>query len=86
MEKNMKKIKSKNIVHYDFASDVFYMGIKQGKEEECVEIAPGVSVEIDEQGGVIGIEILNASKVFKPISNSLQRKASHVHHEHVFSV
>jgi uncharacterized protein YuzE len=68
MAKIMKQAKSKKLMHYDRASDVFYIGIQRGVEEEYVEVAPGVNVELNENGQVIGIEILNASKVFQPVS------------------
>ena len=32
-------------------------------EEEHEEIAPGVSLELDEKGRLLGVEILHASKV-----------------------
>jgi len=72
----MKQSKPKKLMHYDRASDVFYIGIQEGGEEEYVEVAPGVNVELSEKGRVIGIEILNASKVFQPISAqaSLQKE------------
>ena len=63
-------------MHYDRASDVFYIGIQGGAEEEYVEVAPGVSVELGEDGKVIGIEILNASKVFRPVSQVSSQKVS----------
>ena len=71
----MKNAKSKKFVHYDVESDVFYIGMKGG-EEEYVEIGPGIGVELDENGKVIGVEILNASSVFKPVVKALQRRAS----------
>jgi len=55
----MKKTK----IFYDEKSDVLYFLIKEGSEEEHKEIAPGVSVELDRQGNVLGLEILNASRV-----------------------
>jgi uncharacterized protein YuzE len=58
-------------VNYDPKSDVIYIVAKKGKEEEFVEIAPGISVELDENGKVIGIEILNASNFLKPIAKPL---------------
>ena len=70
----MKNSKQKKVVHYDVQSDVFYIGMK-GEEEEYVEVAPGIGIELDERGGVIGIEILNASRVFKPFIKTFQRKA-----------
>ncbi|MEK7099424.1 MAG: DUF2283 domain-containing protein [Patescibacteria group bacterium] len=70
----MKKSKQKKVMHYDRESDVFFIGMK-GQEEEYVEVAPGVGVELDANGAVIGIEILNASKVFKPIMRSFSEKS-----------
>lgn len=75
MERIMKKEKSKSIVSYDEKSDVLYLGIKKGIEEEYVEIAPGVNAELDENEQVIGIEVLNASRIFKPVVRSLEAKA-----------
>lgn len=70
----MKKSKSKKNVHYDVQSDVFYIGMR-GEEEEYIEVAPGIGIELDEEGRAIGIEILNASKVFKPFVKIFQRKS-----------
>jgi uncharacterized protein YuzE len=62
---------NKSIVNYDSKKDVLYIVAKKGKEEEFIEIAPGINVELDDKGGVIGIEILNASKIFKPVAKPL---------------
>jgi len=48
----------------------------KGEEEEYVEVAPGVGVELDANGAVIGIEILNASEVLKPIAQTFRKKAA----------
>ena len=60
-------------VNYDPKADVLYIVAKKGKEEEFVEIAPGLNAELDANGRVIGIEILNASDFFKPIAKPLYR-------------
>ena len=65
---------SKKIINYDPKSDAIYMGIKRGIEEEFVEVSPGLNVELNSRGQVIGIEILNASKILKPIIKPLQRQ------------
>ncbi|OGK23297.1 hypothetical protein A3D76_00765, partial [Candidatus Roizmanbacteria bacterium RIFCSPHIGHO2_02_FULL_37_9b] len=54
----MKKPK----INYDAKSDVFYIVIKNGYEEDHKEVAPGIFVELDKKGDLMGIEILNASK------------------------
>ena len=63
----MKKISSKHFMHYDKDSDVLYFGVKEGNEEESIEVSPGVSVEVDQSGRVIGIEILNASHIMQSL-------------------
>lgn len=72
----MRNSKSKKLMHYDRESDVFYIGVQEGVEEEFVEVAPGVNVELGEDGKVIGIEILNASKVFRPLSQASSQRVS----------
>lgn len=64
-------MKGKPIVNYDPKGDVLYIVTKKGQEESMTEIAPGVNVELDEKGEVIGIEIFHASKFFKPIAKPL---------------
>ncbi len=66
--------KNKHIVSYDAQEDVLYLGVKSGLEEEFAEIAPGISVELDKRGHVIGVEILNASKVLRPVMKPLQKQ------------
>ena len=74
MAKTMKKINSKKIINYDRKSDVLYIGVKKGIEEEFVEISPGINVELDLKGQVIGIEILNASRILKPVIKPFQKQ------------
>lgn len=57
----MKKANKK--IYYDKDTDVLWFMIKKGPEEEHREVAPGVSVELGKNGELLGIEILNASKV-----------------------
>jgi len=39
------------------------MFVQKGIEYESKEISPGVNVELGENGELLGIEILNASKI-----------------------
>ena len=67
----MKKQKDKhNKIFYDKKSDALWLLIKSGVEEEVKEVSPGVNVELGKNGELLGIEILNASKVLgEKISN-----------------
>jgi len=62
--------------NYDPKSDAIYIYAKKGVEEDFVEVAPGVNVEIDEKGEVIGIEILNASRILKLIEGKRRKKTT----------
>lgn len=57
----MKKTNQK--IYYDKKTDVLWFLIKSGPEEIHKELSPGVSVELGKNGELLGIEILNASKV-----------------------
>jgi len=67
-------MRNKKLVNYDSQSDVLYIVTRKGAEESVMEIAPGVNVELDEKGEIIGIEILRASKFFKPIAKPLYQQ------------
>ena len=45
-----------------------------GLEEEFIEVAPGVNVELDAKGNVVGVEILKASHTLKGFLKSLGKK------------
>ncbi|OGM33400.1 hypothetical protein A2803_04340 [Candidatus Woesebacteria bacterium RIFCSPHIGHO2_01_FULL_44_21] len=57
-----EKIKREK-VYYDKKSDALWMFVQKGIEYESKEISPGVNVELGENGELLGIEILNASKI-----------------------
>lgn len=65
----------KDLVNYDEKSDVLYIAVKEGIEEEFIEVAPGVNVELDGKGEVIGVEILNASRTLKSVIPPLYKRA-----------
>ena len=60
-------------VSYDDNEDILYLA-KEGKEEEIVELAPGVNVELDSSGSLIGVEVFNASFVFKDVIRLMGRR------------
>ena len=60
-------------VMYDEESDILYLA-KEGHEEEVVELSPGVNLELDEAGKLIGIELFHASALFKDILSLMQKR------------
>ncbi len=50
---------------YDQESDSIFICIHEGEEERFEEIVPGVNIELDENGEILGVEILNASRFLK---------------------
>jgi len=70
MEENL--IKSFK-VFYDEKEDVLYLA-KEGQEEEIVELAPGVNVELDSSGNLIAVEVFKASILFKDVIKLMGRR------------
>jgi uncharacterized protein YuzE len=60
-------------VFYDENEDILYLA-KQGQEEEVIEVAPGINVEFDKGGKLIGVELLNASAVLKDVIKPMEKK------------
>lgn len=60
-------MKQQKRIYYDRRSDVLYLFIRSGTEEEVQEVAPGVNVELDRRGQLLGIEILNASRSLRQL-------------------
>lgn len=60
-------------VFYDDEEDILYLA-KEGQEEEVIELAPGISVELDSGGKLIGVEFLNASAVLKDVIKPMEKR------------
>ena len=60
-------------VFYDEEEDILYLA-QEGEEEEVVEIAPGINVELDRSGKLIGVEIFKASRLFKDVIKVMGKK------------
>lgn len=52
-------------IHYDSDADALSMVVRAGRQERFEELSPGISVEYDRHGKVLGFEILNASRHFR---------------------
>lgn len=50
-------------IKYDPASDTLYLFVQEGYEAKFIEVALGINVELDDNGQLIGIEILKASRL-----------------------
>lgn len=60
-------------VFYDEEQDILYLA-KEGQEEEVVELSPGVNIELDGSGNLIGLELFNASHLFKDIIRLMEKR------------
>lgn len=52
-------------VEYDARADIFHVLLNDKPIEESDELEPGVIVDYDADGNVVGIEVLDASKRIK---------------------
>jgi uncharacterized protein YuzE len=60
-------------VFYDEEEDILYLA-KEGQEKEVVELSPGVNIELDESGKLIGVEVFKASSLFKDIIKLMEKR------------
>lgn len=60
-------------VHYDEAEDILYLA-REGEEAESVEISPGVNMELDSEGRLIGVEVFGASRMFRDVLKPMGKK------------
>lgn len=60
-------------VYYDEKVDVLYLA-RQGEEEQVVELSPGINLELDRDGNLIGVEVFRASQVFKEVIRPMEKK------------
>jgi uncharacterized protein YuzE len=52
-------------VKYDKEVDIMYIVFSEKKIKESDENKPGIILDYDKEGSIVGIEILNASKKMK---------------------
>ncbi len=60
-------------VFYDEEEDILYLA-KEGEEAEVVEVSPGVNMELDSKGNLIGVEVFKASRMFKNVLKPMGKK------------
>ena len=60
-------------IFYDEAEDILYLA-REGKEEEVLEVSPGVNMELDASGKLIGVEIFRASSRFKDVLKQMEKR------------
>ena len=56
---------SKIVMNYFKSDDVIYLTISKGKQAGSVEVSPNITAEVDANGEIIGLEILQASKFLR---------------------
>jgi uncharacterized protein YuzE len=52
-------------MRYFQEEDVIHIAIKPGDEANSYEVSPNVTVELDPEGDIIGVEIIEASKYIR---------------------
>ena len=66
-------------MRYFQQEDILYLLISEGEEAGSVELSPNITAELDEQGELLGIEILEASKFMRDfLLDSVQAKLLHL--------
>jgi uncharacterized protein YuzE len=58
----------------DNVLDVAYIRLRNGKVKQTVEVRPGVLMDLDKAGEVVGIEILSVSKLAPKLVATTRKK------------
>ena len=59
--------------------DILHLMVAGGAEAQSVELSPDITVEMDAQGQILGVEILNASRFLRDsILDSIQGRMLHL--------
>ena len=53
-------------IEFDPVADALYVKLGEGKVAESEAVQPGVILDFDESGKVVGVEILSVSKMENP--------------------
>lgn len=66
---------NKTRVRYFEKEDVLHLILAEGTESRSLEIGPNITVELNEENELIGVEILNASSFLRDaVLESIQAK------------
>ncbi len=49
-------------ITYDPEADALYLALREAKPSDSRDIADGVTLDLDASGGIVGLEVLEASK------------------------
>ena len=60
-------------ISYDEAEDILYLA-KEGEEKEVVELSPGVNIELDSSGQLVGVEVFKASYLLKDVIKRMEKR------------
>jgi uncharacterized protein YuzE len=60
-------------ISYDENEDILYLA-KEGLEHEILELSPGVNLELDDSGKLIGVEVFKASHLFKDVIKLMEKR------------
>lgn len=53
-------------IEYSKDVDALYIRLREAKIADSMDIEEGVTIDLDEKGHIVGIEILDASEKLKP--------------------
>ena len=66
---------NKTTIRYFEQEDILHLVISEEPESRSLEIGPDITVELNDQNEMIGVEILNASKFLRDaVLESIQAK------------
>ena len=53
-------------IEYDPEADALYIKIREAHPDDNIDIEEGVTVDVDEHGHIVGVDVLDAGKRLSP--------------------
>ena len=70
---------SKTTIRYSECEDILHIAIAAGPESRTIELSPTITVELDENNEMIGVEILEATSFLRDaVLESIQARTLRV--------
>lgn len=70
---------NKPIIHYFESEDILHIAIADGPESRSIELSPTLTVELDANDEIMGVEILDASAFLRDsVLESIQARTLRV--------
>ncbi len=60
-------------IHYDYEDDIFTLYNSENKPSETIEFSEFLNIDVDKNGGIVGLEVFYASEFFSALNKIITK-------------